>query len=435
MRRNPLWSQPEWHFDFSNRTGLARDDNSGADALHPLLSWNGGFLPKMDTRAPILSVPHVLMNFLSSSPLAGTDPIIFEPVLSQNCELRLQSDFGGFQKVGSGVLAGVTLKDYVAGTLTKADLGPGADINLAVVNTTLGKESLAWTRANLGGTLFSLSQSLTRFSAPYMHVPPTYVDNWANGDTFDLYRPTSVHLARLTPDFADTTAKCYVQQLGISKYSGTPACIMGQGVYMNETRCDRLLTWDRPGWTRSSIITNCIFTDPVGITGGAMNTGIVVLVVEPPFPRFWGGFGAVNLTGGLLDGNFIVIPITTTAPTASSIKGCVLADVYLESGLLSEGRSSTNQYDFTGPHLWGPGLLQVDDGRMSIYGGKAQDVLLLKGGVTLAGSSIGFTIDPATGAITTGVAVTPSNIDTFSTPNGVGLFIPGGASVGVGAGI
>lgn len=73
------FAQQNWFVDPTNSTGLANDNNTGADALHPVLTYNGGIVAKWGTFSPTLRQDTTL--FWLSSQTGSADPVIFTPVM------------------------------------------------------------------------------------------------------------------------------------------------------------------------------------------------------------------------------------------------------------------------------------------------------------------------------------------------------------------
>jgi len=73
------WAQAAWFVDPANSTGLASNNNTGLDAGHPVLTYNGGVVPRWGTYSPILRQNTTL--FWLSSQTGNSDPVIFTPIM------------------------------------------------------------------------------------------------------------------------------------------------------------------------------------------------------------------------------------------------------------------------------------------------------------------------------------------------------------------
>lgn len=426
---NVFWTQATWFIDPRNRTGLASDSNDGLTALTPVLTWNGGVIKRYGTLTPILA-QNTTWTFLSPTAVAETDPIVFSPIASNGAQLVFQGTLVPANKIGSGIIAGFIAKNYATAQLTAADLGSAGAVttNMLVINTTGGKASAAWTFSLFAGTVFNLSQPLQRTTLPLSI--PNFVDTWANGDTFDVYQVDAIELAQFTPTFADTASRAYIQQLGFeSSAAGSPFYI-GNGVAIQECRIDRRAAMLQSGTTRNTYTINSIFTDAYGINGGSTANNVrAVLVLSTPSQRIIGGFGSLNLQGAIIDGNFIC----TTGAAASSFSGGVLGTVYLAAGLIVQGATGLAAFFADGPRIWGVGQYNIDDGRNTLLGGTAVSTFINTAvpPILIGGLSTAFTSTKANPSVTNGnVAITPATIDANVDPVGVGMYAPGGGSIG-----
>lgn len=191
---NPTWTQATWFIDPANSTGLASDLNSGIDAMHPVLTYNGGVVAKWGTTRPTL-VQNTSITWMSDAPANASDPVVCLPVISgigsgNGVVVTLQGVLGAAQTLHTGALAGVVAKNRPAKQLLEADLGFAAPIGSLVQNTTAGKSSYAWVYQNVAGTVFSLTEPMAPTVLPFNAVF-TPVDTWANGDTFTVFSPVT----------------------------------------------------------------------------------------------------------------------------------------------------------------------------------------------------------------------------------------------------
>src|SRR5271154_385783 len=179
----PTWTQPAWFVDPANSTGHASDSNSGLDALHPVLSYNGGVAAKWGTFSPVLRQTTTL-TWLSSQPVGDADPVVFTPVIV-GVVATIQAPPGAAQQIFTGTLGAVTPKNRATQQLLNADLGFAAPVGTLIQNTTAGKSSYAYVYANVAGTVFALTQPLNPATLPITEVVvPTEIDTWAAGDSF-----------------------------------------------------------------------------------------------------------------------------------------------------------------------------------------------------------------------------------------------------------
>jgi len=298
---------------------------------------------------------------------------------------------------------------------------------MAVVNTTPGKESLAWTYQNVAGSTFTLTQPLTRTTVPL--GIPAFVDSWSDGDSFDVYAPDAIELAQFTPTFSDAAGRAYVQQLTLESSQPGSSFYWGNGVALQECRIDRRTATFQGGLTRSSYSVNSIYTDTFGINGGSRSNGRAILVLGVPSQRFLGGFGSVSAEGVVLDANFILTP---TGGSSASASGCVLGTVFLATSAIIEGVTVLALFFADGPRIWGPGQFGIENGRTILTGGSAVATFLNTAvpPILLGGLPVGFTATRANPSVINGnVPITPATIDANADPAGVGMFVPGGGSI------
>jgi hypothetical protein len=156
---NPTLSQATWFIDPANSTGLANDSNSGIDANHPVLSYNGGIVTKWGTNSPLLR-QNTTLTWMSSQPSGGGDPVIFTPIMANGAVATITGTLGASQQVHSGSFTSVTAKNRGTQTLLSANLGFAASAGQLVQNTTSGKSSYAWVYKLNSGTTFFLSQPI-----------------------------------------------------------------------------------------------------------------------------------------------------------------------------------------------------------------------------------------------------------------------------------
>jgi hypothetical protein len=403
---------------------LASDGNTGTTPTTPVLTWNGGVIRRYGTNSPTLP-QNTTWTFLSPTALAEVDPIVFSPTATNGAQLVFQGTLVAANKIGSGILAGVIAKNYATGQLLTADLGSAGPVgvNQLVVNTTAGKSSAAFTFANVAGTTFNLSQPLTRTTLPLSI--PTFVDTWANGDTFDVYLLDSIEMAQFTPTFADSAARAYIQQLGFESSAAASPFYWGNGVALQEVRIDRRAAMYQGAPVRNTYGINCAFTDTFGINGGTSQNAVAILVDSVPCLRLLGGFAAVTINGSILDGNIILTP---AGGGGSAIDGCILGTVYSQMGLVVQGSNAFGAFFFDGPRFWGPGQYQIEDGHTFLTVSAVSTFLNTAAPKIIIGGSSGFafTASRANPSVINGnIAITPATIDAQADPVGVGMFVPG----------
>lgn len=422
-------SQSIWYIDPQNP--LANNANVGNLPSQPVKTWNGGVIAKYGTTSPILpqDVDYV---FLSDSPDDGSDPIVFTPTMILGARPRF---LGDLTAAITGTIAGFTPKAYGAfaapGNLPSADLSPGIAQGMLVENLT--KPSRAFVRRNVGGTTWELYQPMALADSATL-TAPAFVDNWTPGDSFVAYSLTEVEFLKLEPIWGDLGLnRAIIQNLAIKKLPGAQAgqaFFAGDAVCLLECRCDRRLVMTRSAFDRNSVSLNSIYTDPIGISGGVVATGLGTLVIGVPGPRFFGGGGGFNLVGAVIDGNFVV---ETYDGSSSAARSCAFGTVYLGTSITTSDMTPLGRFGYDQARIWGPGAFTQDEGKAWLADNSAVNVFL-NGALSIGNGSktTGFTINNL-GVIVANVPVTPANIDANNDPVGVGIFSPvGGAFTNLG---
>lgn len=150
---NPTWTQATWFVDPANSTGLASDLNSGIDALHPVLSFNGGVVAKWGTNESLLS-QNTALTWLSSNPAGVYDPVVFRPFIGATAGTSaLINVFGTLgAALTSGALTGVLAKNRSTTQRLTANLGAVVPLGSLVQNMTAGKFSTSVVYSLVSGT-------------------------------------------------------------------------------------------------------------------------------------------------------------------------------------------------------------------------------------------------------------------------------------------
>jgi hypothetical protein len=413
------------YIDPQNRTGQARDRNTGLTPSDPWLTWASGFLPRFGV-SPVLR-NSTTINFMSSSPSDGSDPVFFAPIMDNFAALRFNGTFDAHNLAGSGALAGVLAKNRATGQTLTANLSatPSAAVGQVLVNTTAGKQSRCMIRAALGGGVFQLTQPLTIQDNWPTAGDPVEVDTYTNGDTYQIYNEDLMDLVKLDAIVAAFDAVLaneftVVTNLGVLKpipASGVAPCYIADVTVFLYSWLQRRVNYLRPAFTRNSIMWGCL-----GLNG--IQGGVVEVPIDPSHGnRPWlmgGAYGTVSCPGAKVDDDVIF-----TADTRL-FGGLIGAACVAPGATLECGDECVLAADSTVAAIWGGGAVNVHFGRLSIQGVTAVASLLNSGGLAIDGQTNGFTATHANPSVVNGaVAITPANIDA----NASGLFIPGGGAI------
>jgi hypothetical protein len=442
------WAQATWFIDPSNSTGLANDANTGIDALHPVLTYNGGVAAKWGTYSPLL-IQNTTITWLSGQPSVNpvADPVVFTPIIGaipssgNGAFVLVGGPLGVAQQLTAGVLASVTLKNRTTPQLLQADLGFAAPIGSIVQNTT--KSSYASVYANVSGTIFELAQPIAPATAPVSVVPGTEVDTWANGDSFVLYQPVFVDLVTINATVTQFLPPNFTPQLQLQNLRSN-AGGLGDANTMVKTNVALVnVTFD----------TGLVFmTDPNdignyyqnvaalagvfdGSTGGILSTWSGGFILSP--------FGDVTLTIGNVGTDAIIDATSGSIGIASIGTGETVwggnGGVYITGTIVVD--SSTRLTVGDGAVMWGPGGIDGLGRAYIFYNETAVSTFLQTGatattppGAPLALNDLttAYALNPSDPATWhPGRALTAANLDATIIAGGfAGLAIsPGGATI------
>lgn len=420
VRPNGSWQQAAWFIDPQNVSGVASDNNSGIDALHPVKTWNGGVIAKYRTIMPFLR-QNITWTFMSSH-TDNSDPVIFHPVLEAGSVVRLTGSLGAAQQTGNGNLAGVIAKNRATPQLLTATFGAGTGSYLLVANAT--HASRAWLYTAAGGGAFTLSQPMVPANIPAYFTGMGEVNTWANGDAYTIYNPVAVNVVDIEPVHADYNAAFdnAFNLHGIALYD--PAGIandhmfIGDLVTVTECLCERtILKKNNTGVDIFTGLWNCA---AVGGMMGGMIPPAIAARLAPNFLILGGIFGSTSTffasaNGTILDGDVIVPLLSGSA--AVSLQDGSLGAVYLEQGTtLSCVGQIDNNASVVANAVWGKGTLDFKGATRCAWGaGTAVNTFLLaapgavkmNGGATASAYDTGA--DPAVWHA--GRSITPAHLD------------------------
>jgi hypothetical protein len=439
----PSWANSAWFIDPANSTGVANDNNSGVDALHPVRSFNGGIVSKWGTTSPTLR-QNTTFTWLSSQPAGDGDPVIFTPVLV-GAYAQLQGLLGVAQELHAGLLASVTAKNRATGHLLQADLGFAAPPGSLVFNST--RNAYAWVYANVSGTLFTLSQSLSPATLPIDESSTIFFteqDTWVNTDAFVIYQPTQINLVHVEPlDVVDYAAPNFIvpiQLYHLAQRGATPGndtFVAGVDVIMVECSFEEQVSYGGiPKDTLSGHLNCYLGAGSLGLVqgisvffGGVIRSSVAATIINYSLIDQDPIFDASVTLNPPVGGDFTTsIGYLYIGPSGLIVNG---STVFFESQAGGDLPSSPNGA------LWGPGALDIIGSTRVIYADQsATQTFLNTGGIKLNGLTNAYSVsqtDPATWHFK---VLTPTSLDA-GTPVGLGglAINPGGASIQFGTNI
>jgi len=433
------WSQAAFFIDPANSTGFANDFNSGADAAHPVLSYNFGVAQKWGTYSPMLR-QNTVLTWLSSQPAGNGDPVIFTPIMV-GVTATITAPLGAAQQIFAGALGAVTPKNRATQQLLEADLGFAAPIGSLVQNTTAGKSSYAWVYLNVAGTVFALTQPLAPAALPVLNaVLPVEVDTWAPGDSIVIFAPIEVNVVEVCPTVAEYNAPNFTAPVQINHVHLTSAngpfnseVFLGSDVFTSECSIDPLLN-DTSGAT----------DEVFGYWNAFVSTGAITKSVGALGSVFWGGALLAADDGAVVTWEFDFDAILDAGPARINIEAPLTYSsndnneqgTFYVAGVIRLGGDIgfRNPGSFSGTSLvWGPGSIDVVGAARIYYNpgaGGATATFTQTGGLQLNSQASATAYDGTTGLWTILIPITAANLDTPISGGGFGgtAINPGGAA-------
>ncbi len=426
------WSQATWFWDPANVSGLANDTNTGLDALHPVLTYNGGIAAKWGTYSPQLR-QQTTITMMSSQAAVATDPVILDPIM-YGTYMLLQGQLGPHQQVTAGVFGAVTSKNTATGQLLEVNLGFVATKGQLVQNTTHPSFAIVM---SVVGDVATMFQPLTAVTPPASTFTtfPTEVNTWAPGDAFTLWQPCTVYLAEAVPrtgqeDAADVLP-CQVQlyhvtPIGPNADPGENSALIGNGVANIECYYGTFATT----------------TPAAPVTGNVQNWGTVYGAGiewsnDDPHAVFNGGGVTVEFFSTIRCQELALgVAFVSTSPQF------VFHSTFMHWEEVCLSGTSAGEFGLLGNHemfdaaslIWGSGgLLLFGTSAVYYHAGSAATTFLQAQGFSLNQSANAMAVDPTTGLWSASIPVTVAALDTTIALGGFGghAIQPGGASISV----
>jgi hypothetical protein len=411
-----------WYIDAANSQGTSSNSNNGLTPATALLSFQEAVnrLGTLELQYAIGVVFYFLSNDI-------TELIVFNPIINNN---GLVNFVANPTLLETNTISGLTAKS-AAGPLT-ANLGTGQAQGLMVVNTS---------KSNSVAFIDSLSGSTSTITQPYLPsvttVPPAawwlggasgnpaQVNNWANGDTVQLYQLTQVNIGRLAPTTVGVWEPTFdgllmmVGNIWIPDLSTDSPAAQGfqcsTTVRLTQCRVDSF--YEGLGDPNNGVfeqIFNCwmpgcgVFRN-IGIIGGAINSKNAYLTM----------LHGCNVYGDIiLHGNTFV----GTGGNGVASGGNGFGVVCLAGTLNILGPAISSQVNYTGNNFYGtytinvgelsqPGQLYFNGTAVSVFQGTP--TLQMNGHTSAQG------LNRSTGQFFFGISLTPTLLDT-ATPTGFG---------------
>lgn len=441
-------TQATWYVDPQNVTGLASDENSGIDATHPVLTWNGGVVARYGTATPRLWQSTVI-TFLSSH-TNDSDPVVFSPRLNLDSTVDagvviIQGVLGASQQIGTGTITVTEAKGNT--NLLTITLPSGGTYSPGLFISNAARTSAAWTKSNVSGNTWTVTQPIIPIKPAYAGggLTPHADNTWATGDTVTIYDLIAVNLVEYAPipeailpsldDFAFLYhVKIYNPDVTLNIETFTP----GQLMDFIECVSNRVVVYPTGINVAASYYSNTFFR--MGISGGEHSAPNLSCG-----PGIYGGalgidplaLGFVRLAGGTLDLG-VVIGQAFTGFAPPSLEAGQIGEIYLDTGaeLVIIGNTRIDGtlagvYGTVGI-VRGPGLLCVlGNGRLS-YATTAIATFVNSGGLQINNLTTAFSYSGTTPVVINGgITISPTNLDATAGSSGFGgtAFIFGGGTI------
>jgi len=414
-------TQATWFVDRNNSTGLASDSNSGLTAATPLLTGNE-IIRRWGTSSPLLQ-QNTTITYLGPGDTDNSDPTSFTPILN-NFTLTIQ---GTLTLVHSGVLGAVTPKNRVTPQLLNANLGTSVAplAGLLIKNTTGGKVSYAWVHADLGSEVAELSQPLTPTTLNSNPPTNTEVNNWAPGDTFEVFSMSAINcwnagsLYEVT-NFIGPGPNPGLQFYQIAIFDPTAPTnddiYVGRYTAFNECLIERVINGMIAGTQDTlNLHLNSYFQGGLFRPAAAQSFflgGIVSFAV----------CGDHSAWPNLNFDNDVLIHTVPFIP--NNLSGAMFGAAYISASTqlaLSGGLSFCLPFTVSEPPgtglavLWGPGSVDVQGGNSTFAyqtpASGASGSLIFTGALTINGASTANTFNPATGTWGAPIPITTAHLD------------------------
>jgi hypothetical protein len=424
---NPYWNQATWFVDPQNSTGLASDTNSGIDALHPVLTFNGGIATKWGTYSPRIRQSTTL-TWLSSQVGPG-DPVVLMPVMDvvppaiEGVYLTITGALGPAQEVGSGILAGVVPKNRPAAQLLNANLGAALLPGTLLFNSTKG--SYAWVYELVSGTTYAISQPMAAYALPIDLFVSAEDNTWSNGDAFVAYEPISINVIQIQPTIATYDADFLGQIQAIHVVFSSISEPISPVIIQNETtiaECRFDTSVDNR--TKNDVV-------DTGFANCYSAGGYAASVASDLYTVILGGVVVNGITSAAgIDYDAIIncgtgmifrSPFTDPAISENSV-----GTMYIAGKSIWSGTWDFVMGLFNPPLLWGPGVMEVQAASRIFYSAPAAAVFINTGGLQLDDQSIASTFNTSTNLWSGPFALSAAALDNPAEFNGLALDVANG---------
>jgi hypothetical protein len=425
--------QALWTIDPQNSSGVASDENTG-DATHPLLHVAEVYRRLGYTWEPCWNQV-VTFNYLSGSPLDGSDPFLFLPNLKgTGARFILTAPLPATSFTGT--LLAVTAKNKAsnAGLSSTFTTTTGAmAAGLLLVNSTRGN-SRAFVQRSLGGGAWAIDQ-------PFLPPNPTTgslgggtVDTWANGDAISAYRLIGVDLVQMGGTNEEFNAD------GGFAYVLANVTVMSPSGVANQDQVTVLGTMFIA--TIDVAFQRTFVVNGMGNFGQSQNCSFQIVVPWQVLgPWVFGGGDAggpsapTQVEQWIADGAVFMEDIRITQPNAI-FRNCRLTFIMLDAPGLHIFEGETDGQQVPAAIVYGSGTITQDEGSFRYPATFAVTTFPTSGGLQLNRKTTAYS-RVTSGGVTTihgGIALTAANLNAAAGAAGFGDYAEGGGACFVGTG-
>jgi hypothetical protein len=406
----PALQVTDWYWDPVN--GL--DTNSGGIGF-PVQHF-AEIIRRYGTTEPIIPYGQsVTVHQLSAQP-ANSDPVFFEPKMS-----------GGGQAVLLSTLV-VLQSAFTGGTVTaKVKGGPGTRLQIASMPAGVAAKQLVFNQTrnsyafvdSMAGQTATMQQPVAAAGITTVNIPAPAEDNtWTTGDTLIVYDCPLLNLASWDPVAVDENVGATKQSVGwvqfarIADSSGSAASVYGMrsrsvASVLSCCRVDaRMVTSTQNGRSATGYLIGCTLASALNQYGGQLTI-------------FGGGVAAgVNANGGLIN---LQGDVTLHGTNSTALGGLLSITAAFNDG--NWGMTAPGGFQLLAAGaVWGSATVNLFPNAFgyNASGGTWVNAWLSSGAMQIGGATTASAYG-GSGAITDGVTINPTNIDSGGA-GGPGLF-------------
>jgi hypothetical protein len=375
---NPAWAQQNWYVDYLR----GKDSNDGLTPSTAVKTVMGGVVARWETISPLL-FNTTTIHILNSEP-PDSEAIALSPtMLSGSFSLQ------GEPVATSGTLLSVTAKNRSANQPLEITSSLTLSSGDYVRNVTPGKESIA--RVRTVSTSSVMTQPVTLLSVSDDPYSAAEVDTWAPGDSVEVFRPFDLNVTHFAPVIASSSSssQAWIRMINLLAPSAD----------------DRTLS--APQSSAPQVVYCCdvsvSLTSPYAVIIGSALLGSAFLS------------GQTYIFGGMV-GSAANVSLWSEAGVGGDLaieSGGSLFGVGIDNNIGNleiEGVFQVDGFIVFFETLWGSGEITVGGTLWAELGTPWADSVFVPT-IFLQGLAVGSSFNTTSNTWTSGIAVTPANID------------------------